>query len=335
MSVFFQHLRSISIFLFTAILGGQAYASCGSSACAINTDWSEHGASHPGWSTDIRYSYSNADTLRSGSNKIVADPTAAPYNTGIEAENLRTINRVVTATLDYTHDEHWGGMLQLPYVMRDHTHSIGDSDPALVTTESFSANALGDIKIIGRYRWNTGLDNQSGMGIKFGLKMDTGRKDFRLNTGALPGEAALQPGNGSTDLILGAFWSQSSPASAWSWFTQGSIQNSIASSAQFRPGNQINLDAGTRYAFNQVLSGLFQLNLQWNDMDTGSAAALSPLTQEASSGMKVVSLTPGASYAFAPDTQLYALLQVPVYQYVNGEQLTANYSVSTGISHRF
>jgi len=331
----FQRLCAFSLAALAALISSHVQASCGSTSCSINTDWNEQGASRPGWSTDFRYSYSRADTLRSGSNKIVADPTAAPYNTGIETENLRTINQLVTASLDYSHDEHWGAMLQLPYVMRDHTHSIGDADPALVSTESFSANAFGDIRVVGRYRWNTGMDNQSGLGVKFGLKLDTGRKDILLNTGVLPEEATLQPGNGSTDLILGAFWTQNTPGSAWSWFTQGTIQNSISSSEQFRPGNQLNLDAGTRYAFNNALSGLLQVNAQWNDTDTGSAAALSPLTGEASSGMKSVAITPGVSYAFTPATQLYSLLQLPVYQYVNGEQLTASYSVSLGLSHHY
>ncbi|HUX92109.1 MAG TPA: hypothetical protein VMV48_15580 [Gallionellaceae bacterium] len=335
MPVNFQRLCSFSIALLGVIINNQVQASCGSTSCSINTDWNEHGISTPGWSTDFRYSYSRADMLRSGSNKIVADPTSYPYNTRIEAEDLRTINQLVTATLDYTHDEHWGATLQLPYVMRDHTHSIGDTNPTLVTTESFTANSLGDIRVAGRYRWDSGLDNHSGMGIKLGLKLNTGRKDFSLNTGALPGEATLQPGNGSTDLILGVFWTKNTPGSAWNWFIQGSIQNSISASAQFRPGNQVNLDGGTRYAFSNTLSGLLQVNTQWNDTDTGSAAALSPLTSEASSGMKTVAITPGVSYALTPSTQLYTLVQVPVYQYVNGEQLTANYSASLGIRHHF
>lgn len=335
MHVTFQRLPAIILAALAALISSHVQASCGSTSCSINTEWNEHGVSRPGWSTDFRYSYSRADILRSGSNKIVADPTAAPYNTGKEAENLRTINQLLTASIDYSHDEHWGVMLQLPYVMRDHTHSVFDPDTTSVSTESFSANSFGDIKVVGRYRWDTGMDNQSGAGVKFGLKLDTGRKDFLLNTGALPEEATLQPGNGSTDLILGAFWTQNTPGSAWSWFTQGTIQYSVSSAAQFRPGNQLNLDLGTRYAFSNALSGLLQVNAQWNDTDTGSAAALSPLTGEASSGMKSVAITPGVSYAFTPATQLYGLLQLPVYQYVNGEQLTSSYSVSLGISHHY
>ena len=334
MHVNLQRFCAASITSLIVTISSSAHGSCGSTSCTINTDWNEHGASQPGWSTDFRYSYSRADILRSGTGKIVADPTDPAYS-GIEAENLRTINQSVVASLDYTHDKHWGVMLQIPYVMRDHTHSIGNPDPAQVTTERFTANSLGDIKVVGRYRWEAGLNNRSSIGIKFGMKLNTGHKSFLMDTGALPEEATLQPGNGSTDLIVGAFWNQSTPASAWSWFAQGAFQYAMASTEQFHPGNQLNLDIGTRYAINPVLSGLLQLNTQWNEHDSGSAASISPITNEASSGMKSISLTPGLSYTYSSETQLYTLIQIAVYQYVNGEQLTAPTTLSFGATHRF
>jgi hypothetical protein len=329
----------LTLALLAAFSSGNSFASCGSSSCSINADWAEHGISRPGWSADLRYSYSRADTLRSGSDKISANPTD-PANAGIEVENQRTINQVITATLDYSHDEHWGMLLQLPYVMRDHTHSIGDPNPALVSSESFNASAVGDVKAVGRYRWTLDEAKHSGAGLKLGLKLNTGRTDFQLLDASgvakgVPQEVTLQPGNDSTDVIIGVFWNQSAPGSDWSWFAQASLQSSIASSRQFRPGNQSNLDGGTRYAFNNRLNGLLQINAQWNEIDSGSSAALSPVSGGPSSGASSLALTPGLSYAFTRDTQLYGLLQLPLYQYVHGEQLTADYAVSVGVSHHF
>lgn len=313
-----------------------AQASCGSTACSINTNWDEHSSSHPGWSVDLRYSYSRADQLRSGSSKIAADPTDPALTAGSEVENLHTINKLVTASVDYTHDDHWGVMLQLPYVMRDHNHSL--AGPAPVAVDSFSANSLGDAKVVGRYRWALDEASRSGMGVKFGLKLNTGKKDFLLaSSGTPPNEVTLQPGNGSTDLIVGAFMYKSTPGSNWTCFAQGTVQSSVSSSATFRPGNQINLDGGTRYAFSRDLSGLLQLSAQWNSQDSGSAAAPSALTgiPGSATGGRIFSLTPGLSYALTPGTQVYGLLQLPLYQYVNGEQLTANSSITIGVSHRF
>jgi hypothetical protein len=320
--------------LFTLLGCTTAQASCGSAFCSINTNWDEHSASQPGWSADLRFSYSRADTLRSGSKKISVDPTD-PDSAGEEVENLRTVNQIVTTNVNYTYNDNWGVMLSLPYIKRDHNHSIGDPNPALVGYESFHASSLGDIKLIGRYRWEADNSGYSNIGVKFGLKLATGKKDFEIEqTGEVPEEVTLQPGNGSTDLILGLFWSQSTPGNDWSWFAQATAQDSIQSDAEFTPGTKINIDVGTRYAINADLSGLLQLNAQWNKADSGDAAAVTD-TGEASSGGKTVSLTPGLRYTIATDTQLYALIQLPIYQYVNGEQLTADSSYSAGISHRF
>ena len=326
-----NHLAA-SFGLISLLYYASAQASCGTTTCSINTNWDDYGASHPGWDADLRYSYSRADTLRSGSHKISADTRFAG-----EVENLRTLNRIVTTGLDYTYDNHWGITLQLPFITRDHNHNLGPytgGTPA--GYESFHASAMGDIKTMGRYRWALDEARRSGMGVKFGLKLTTGGKNFVIDqTGAVPGEVTLQPGNGSTDLIIGTFWFQSTPGSDWNGFAQATAQISIYSIATFRPGNQINLDGGTRYAFSQNLSGVLQLNMQFNNTDSGSAAALSPASGEPNSGARMLSLTPGLSYALTPSTQLYGLLQLPLHQYVNGEQLTANASISIGISQRF
>lgn len=324
----------IYVALFGLLAANMAYASCGSTACSINTNWDEHSTGKPGWTVDLRYSYSKADQLRSGSSKITADPTDPALTPGSEVENLRTINKIFTAGIDYTHDEHWGMALSIPYISRDHTHSLADTNPALVGSDSFTANALGDIKAVGRYRWSQEGASGSGLGVKFGLKLNTGKSDFLLASGTLPNEVTLQPGNGSTDIIVGLFWQQSNPGSAMSWFAQGIAQSSVQSKAEFKPGNQFNLDGGARYAFSNSLSGLLQLNAQWNATDSGSSAALTA-AGDASSGGTSVSLTPGLSYAIVPGTNVYALVQVPLYQYVNGEQLTANNSATLGINHRF
>ncbi len=172
-----KHYLAVSFGLIGLLGYTTAQASCGGTACSINTNWDEHSSSHPGWSADLRYSYSRADQLRSGSNKIAAD-----INNAGEVENLSTLNKIVTATVDYTHDDHWGVMLNLPYITRDHDHNIGPyAGGAPIGYESFHASALGDIKVVGRYRWALDEASRSGMGVKFGLKLNTGKKDFVID----------------------------------------------------------------------------------------------------------------------------------------------------------
>lgn len=328
-----SHHRLIYAALFGLLVTPLSHASCGSSVCAINTNWDEHSASQPGLSLDLRYSSARLDQLRAGSNKITADPTD-PANAGGEVENLYTDNRLLTATLDYTLDDRLGFSVQLPYVMRTHKHSIGDPNPALVTIETFDAKALGDIKVVGRYRF--ALGDSSGVGIKAGLKLATGKKDIANDQGAIPGEVSLQPGNGSTDLILGAFWQQGAHGEAMSYFAQAMLQTSVNHLAEFKPGNQLNLDAGLRYALGKSASVLLQLNYQNNAQDSGSAApADASGVPGTSTGGKFLYLTPGVSLAVVPGTNLYGLLQLPLSQNVNGEQLTASKSFTVGVNHRF
>jgi len=227
-------------------------------------------------------------------------------------------------------------MTVIPYVDRKHEHNIGPyvgSTPA--DYESFHATALGDIQLIGRYRKSLNQKTNTGMGVKFGFKLNTGKQDVTIDqTGAVPEEITLQPGNGSTDAILGLFWYMSAPSSSWSWFGQGLWQFSIKADSTFRPGNQIKLDFGTRYAINHDLSALLQLNTQWNSADSRESAALTE-NGSASSGGKTISLSSGLAFAITHNTQIYGVVQVPLYQYVNGEQLTADSSYTVGLSNRF
>ncbi|MBI5889807.1 MAG: hypothetical protein HZB47_03915 [Nitrosomonadales bacterium] len=309
-----------------------ACAGCGSTVCPINTNWDEHSAGKPGLSIDLRYSSARLDQLRSGSNKVAAEDPTDPAIAGEEVENLYTENRLLTATLDYTVDDRTGFSVQLPYVMRTHKHTI--ADPAQPTVETFDAKAFGDVRMTGRYRIVSG--DTGGAGIKAGLKLATGRKNVANDQGAIPGEVSLQPGNGSTDLILGAFWQQGAHGDALSYFAQALLQTPINHLADFKPGNQVNLDAGLRYAVGSSASALLQLNYQVNAQDGGSAAPADATgVPGTSTGGRFLYLTPGVSVALVAGTNLYALVQLPLYQYVNGEQLTASRPVTIGINRRF
>ena len=323
------HFTAICIGLLTV---SSAYAGCSSSSCTVNTNWDEHSVSRPGVSVDLRYSYAKIDQLRSGSSKITAADPTDPAIAGEEVENMYTKLRLLTATVDYTLDDKTGFSVQLPYVMRTHKHTI--ADPATPTVETFNAKALGDIRVVGRHRF--ALGDTSGIGIKAGLKLATGRKDVTNDQGIVPGEVSLQPGNGSTDLVVGAFWQAGAHGSAVSYFAQAMLQTSIKHLDNFKPGDQINLDAGMRYAFNSSASALLQLNYQINAQDSGLAApADTSGVPGTATGGKFLYLTPGVTFTVAPATNLYGMLQLPLSQDVNGEQLTTSQSFTVGINHRF
>jgi hypothetical protein len=74
---------------------------------------------------------------------------------------------------------------------------------------------------------------------------------------------------------------------------------------------------------------MLQLNLQHKAKDSGSNA------EPQDSGGHSVNLSPGFSYRIASGTQVYGFVQKPIYQYVNGAQLTADWSIAIGVSTQF
>jgi hypothetical protein len=72
-----------------------------------------------------------------------------------------------------------------------------------------------------------------------------------------------------------------------------------------------------------------QLNLLHKYRDRGAEA------EPESSGGNFVFVSPGMSWALTRSLQVYGFVQLPLYQSVNGVQLTADWAAVAGISTRF
>ena len=142
-------------------------------------------------------------------------------------------------------------------------------------------------------------------------------------------ERSLQPGRGTTDGLLGAFWNDTLPIPDSGWFTQVLVQTPFYKREGFRPGYSVWFDLGYNYQPLPELALVLQLNTFRKGRDTGLQAEFED------SGGWTVSLSPGVSYGISASTSLYSFVQVPLYRYVNGVQLTANWSAVVGVSTRF
>ncbi|MDD5383500.1 MAG: hypothetical protein PHG89_01295 [Gallionella sp.] len=316
-----------------------AHASCGSSFCAMNTHWDTQGlVNDEGLRIDLRYSYARADTPRVGSSKVAKPLPTDPALVGAEVENMRTINEMLNMDFDYAINHQWSVAVGLPVVMRDHAHQIGD--PALTIVEQNKFTELGDIRVVGNYKFDSS-DYMSGSGIRFGLKLPTGKANWEFVPGAGPAEGGLQPGSGSTDAILGAYYYQNIANSPYGWFVSGQLQAATKTRDDYRPGNEVALDLGMHYTLSPSLTGLLQLNANFKERDSGIGAKVNP-----HSGAHSLNLSPGLSFAVTPKTKLYGFVQLPIYQYANSDprwlpgdpiigQLTAPWSISLGISQTF
>jgi len=331
-----QHRKLLALSYFFASL---SYASCGSSYCTVNTNWDTQGLAHEsGWLADLRYAYTRADQWRAGSSRKA---TESPSGSDEEIENKRTVNQLLTLNLDYAIDRHWGVALGLPFVSRDHAHTFDSSTPAGAFTQQSKFSELGDVRIQGKYKFALN-DGDSGVGLRFGFKLPTGATNKTMTPAdpADPGtpyklERSSQPGTGSTDGILGAYYFSNTPGNSQGWFISTQIQTALASRGGYRPGNEFSLDFGVHREIGAGLNLLLQLNSQYRTRDTGSNA-------NAASGGYAVNLSPGLSYAVLPQTQVYAYVQLPIIRYLNTDpndaasgQLSARWSASAGVTRAF
>lgn len=292
---------------------------CSSCGCTLSTDWDSQGlVAKPGLRFDFRYDYLNQSQLRSGSHGVDRDDLALPNEREIEFD---TINRYATVGLDDSRGD-WGLNLQLPLVRR--THSTYPEDE---TELSYShSSGLGDARLMFRYQ---GLTAEKNLGLQVGLKLPTGRHDVRFHAGTEAGEPldrGLQPGTGTTDLLLGVF--RFGPISQnLDYFAQALVQAPLNSSDEFRPGAAVNLNLGLRYLASERFVPELQLNARNAWKDSGANA------DRANSGGSLVNLSPGLSIRLGERLNGFAFVQVPLLQHVNGLQLAPRYTASVGLRY--
>jgi hypothetical protein len=243
-------------------------------------------------------------------------------------DEVSTMNRNVVATYSRSFGEKWGVAVTVPLADRDHQH-VHNHHGAKIN-QQWDFTRVGDVRVVGRYQFASGGDAlaPASSGITFGLKLTTGSTTVANGAGDV-GERSMQPGTGTTDLIVGGFYHKKLTDSDASWFAQAQYQHALNSHANYKPGAQFSADAGYRHGLGERLSGLVQLNFVHKRADKGSEA------EPADSGGRYVFLSPGLSYGVSNNLQLYAFYQHPLYRHVNGVQLTADRSLMVGLSGRF
>jgi hypothetical protein len=301
-----------------------AGASCGAAFCLVNTDWSAQGAwTEGGARFDLRYETIDLDRPRAGRDRV--DVGSIPR----DHDEVDTRNRNVVAGVDLDLGRLWGLSISIPYVDRNHLH-LHHREDGEIEEERWNFRGAGDVRVQARYVLTANDDPQlpCSAGFSFGLKLPTGRHDVANAEGEVA-ERTLQPGSGTTDAIVGMYWSKAQPLTGWSYFTRAQAVVPIDSRDGFKPGRQLQADVGARYAVNSTLGLMIQANFQAKGRDSGANA------EPEDSGQRAAYLSPGISWNPSRNAQVYAFVQVPVYQSVNGVQLTADWSAVAGVSWRF
>jgi hypothetical protein len=290
------------------------------------TDWTDAGlTSASGLKLDLRYDFVDQNQLRLGRSPVSPDAGHPPP--GLEEIQQGTLTNFYTAAVDYAFNRDWGVNVQLPYLIRQHgTLPLDDANTTQIDTSDY--HGIGDLRIVGRYQ---GFLEDSNLGVQVGFKLPTGTIHNRFDTGPDAGEAVdrgLQPGTGTTDLIVGAY-THGTIGSDWDHFEHLQYKVALDSSEQFRPSPQLSLNLGLRYAANPTFIPQVQLNLKWEGREIGAQA------DYPNSGSRVVDISPGAGVRLTHHLHAYAFLQLPVYQDYTGYQLAPRYTASVGMSYRF
>ena len=322
---------------------GASFA-CATCGCSLNADAATGYSALPGWRINLEYDYINQDQLRFGTAtatpaQVVNNPSN-PYLGGGEIEK-GTINRYLTVGLGYAPTSEWNFNLQVPYVMRTHTtygqqsapYNSAETAPDQISGSHFSE--LGDLKLVAAYQ---GFLATHTLGVQLGIKLPTGHYGTSVNfaTGrnaGAPLDASLQPGTGSTDLIIGGYYYQAVGQNVDAFFT-GQFQSAVQHRQNqpgndYRPGNTASLSLGLRYEAHPNWIPQLQLNLTRKTPDQG---ALADVPDTAGT---VAYLSPGMTLSVVRNLRGFVFVQVPVYNQLDGYQVFPRWTATAGASYAF
>lgn len=336
-----------------ALAPASAFA-CASCGCSLSPDAATGYGATSGWRISLQFDDIDQSQLRSGSSAISPSQAAAVNDAGGNQEvEQRTINRYWTLGLAYSPDANWNVSLLLPYIDRSHTTYGAATNPLTSQDVSgASVSGIGDAKLI--VAWQ-GLLPTHALGLQLGVKLPTGayggpnaagtgvvgRNPATFSTGpnarqASPAnllDTSLQAGNGSMDLIVGAYVYQA-VSQNFDAFASGQFQASVTHrldqpGQDYRPGNQANLSVGLRYEKNPDWVPQVQVNLVRRSADQGA------LADTADTAGTALYLSPGLSVALARGLVAYGFVQLPVYSKLQGDQLFPRWTASVGLSASF
>jgi len=245
-------------------------------------------------------------------------------------KQIKTYFNTVGGQYMFNHD--WGVMVTVPYTARVFRTSDGPGDPP---PNQYEHANFGDVRLWGMY---TGLLKDMSLGLLVGIKTPSGDwtyPHFDRDTSI---------GTGSTDLLLGAYKTGTFPSrignvnlTLWErpfqYYLQGQYEYPFLQSDHYMPGKEFDQASGILYNFGNTgplneLAPLLTLYTSVRTHDQGANA------DPPDSGYTRMLLAPGTEIGWGP-LRLYTDVEFPVFQWVNGYQLTAPYLVKTILSYSF
>ena len=233
-----------------------------------------------------------------------------------------------TAGMQYMFNRSWGVEGEIPYWNR--TFKTQTDIPNAGDTQIFNHANIGDVRIKGVY---SGFSCDMSTGITFGLKLANG--DFTYPN--FDRDTAI--GTGSTDLLLGGYHQGAlTPDGSLDWFVNGQWDHAFITQQNYRPGDEFDAALGSYYNGLDMgsagkIAPLLQIIGSIREHDVGLNAA-QPINGQNQSGYQRILLSPGLEYDI-DKFSVYGDVEVPVYQHVNGNQLTAPVALKFIVGYKF
>ncbi len=215
-------------------------------------------------------------------------------------------------------------------------------------TDDISSSGFGDLLIFPRYdvyykaSASKKVEVTVGLGYKIPLGSNSdstvvyedpnsGKKYYTMSP------PTIQPSNGSQDLLLYVFGLRGFPLKNLNVFANALYIKKGYNSLGQKFGNYGSIGLFTSKTFFRKLGVTLQVRGEW----IGKMQSAKNIDQLAyynvdteSTGSKSVFFIPQISYSVQQLT-FYGLTEIPLYQYVNGNQVAADLSITFGISYRF
>jgi len=309
------------------------HAGCGSSSCPIDTQALNRPALG-GFTLDLSFQYIDQDLTA----------LKEPHH-----DEVRTLSRATTATISYAPTSRLQLSAAIPWIARHHDHLASSHSHALAPRaehntipESWDIRGLGDVVLNARVALTQpNIVTHSAWWAIGGVKLPTG-DDGASNDDGEVGELPIQAGTGTYDGIVGLAYEGGLLRSSHlqgpmgdvalvPYFISATYTFRGGATDGYRLGNELQINAGTAYAFTRRFELLLQLNSRFRSKDD---IADEP-EEEAFTGGTAVFASPGVRVPLGRAGALYGLVQLPLHQDVNGIGLNADPHYIVGLQTRF
>lgn len=349
MSRWIAFVRSMIFLTFLAVVclgdARSALASCGGADCPL--DVSHQGSpAQPetscvrGTSLQVVYDAIDQDQLRAGTRKVQIGEIRRP-----DHDEIETLNRNVRLLAGYTFSPRWSAGLSLPVAHRYHAHIAhhhheeghGAEESGVEAegeVETWNFTALGDLTLRGRYKpWAT--SDRGDLSVGIGVSLPTGSTRVKNHDGEMA-EPSLQPGRGNVGVMAEVSFQRLVNVPTFSgrgtarFFASSYYRLNRSGKEAYRFGSEWLVHMGGHYPLFRKVELLGQMVSRRAGRDEpGETGELTDAT-----GGSWVYLSPGLQVDLISGLSLYSYIQLPLYQKVNGVQLTADRNLLFGLSYR-